>query len=180
MDLAVCNGALIFPADSVQPSSLSHTNLAGLWPSPNPSLGSSLAPPLYWSCDSSVAIYLHTSIMDAPMTFRRLRASQSRYKIYKNVSDVMTLYHKSPCHPIATLYQKIYIQVATLYYPAHTCAARGSDCSQPLYNMLSAKQSLEILTFRERSSSSNWMPSSMLSKSPRDLHKSKKAPIISK
>ncbi len=51
----------------------------------------------------------------------------------QNVYDVMTLYHKSPCHPIATLYQKIYIKVANL---------RGKMIAVSLYNynMLSAKK----------------------------------------
>ncbi len=71
--------------------------------------------------------------MDAPMTFRRLRASQSRYKIYQNVYDVMTLYHKYPCHPIATLYLKIYILVGTLIILHARCAARGKVIALSLY-----------------------------------------------
>ncbi len=60
--------------------------------------------------------------------------------------DVKTLYHNSPCHPIATLYPKIYIQVANLYYSVSVATLSGAFLVQRVSEaILGAEGKVETL-----------------------------------
>ena len=105
MDLAVCNGALIFPADSVQPSSLSNPTLSWTLTFSKPltrrerTILSCPSPPLVMLlfCYNS----LYRSIMDALMTLKRLNLDKS---ILFYIPECMMWwpFTISTCHPLPT------------------------------------------------------------------------------